>query len=108
MIPCSESEGERREADAEARAERFEAAHDQAWQEIQAATPASAVEVFGWLVGLDHPEAPKLMANALRKLTSHPAWDSAANQAAVCAVRELLRLVADKMAVEILKEIGNE
>lgn len=98
MNPASEIEGDRREADAEAKAARFEAAHEKAWREIQVATPASAVEVFGWLVGLDDPKAPKLMADALRKLTAFPAWDSAANKEAVCAMRELLWLVADEKA----------
>ena len=102
MTPCSEIEGDRREAAAEAKAARFEAAQDKAWREIQVATPASAVDVFGWLAGLDDPKAPKLMADALRKLTAFPAWDSTANKEAVCAMRELLRLVADQMATEIL------
>lgn len=107
MIPCSEPEGDRREAGAETKAARFEAAQDRAWREMQAATPASAIEIFNKLVGLEGDKVPVLMADALRKLTAFPAWDSAANKAAVCAACELLRLVADEMAVEILDEEGD-
>lgn len=98
MIPCSELEGDRREAGAETEAARFEAAQDRAWREMQAATPASAIEIFNRLAGLEGDKVPVLMADALRKLTASPAWDSAANKEAVCAVRELLWLVVDEKA----------
>lgn len=107
MNPCSEIEGHRRESDAEAKAARFEAAHDKAWREIQVATPRSAVEVFNWLAGLDEPEAPRLMADVLRNLTAYPAWDSVAASLANESMRKLLWLVADKMAVEILDTEGD-
>ncbi len=108
MIPCSELEGDRREAGAETKAARFDAAHDQAWREMQAASPAGAREIFGRLAELKGDKVAGLMADALRKLTARRPWDSAADRAAVEAVLVLLRLAADEMAVEILKDFEGE
>lgn len=98
MSPCSETEGDRRQAEAEAQQLRFERAHDWAWLELQTASPASAREVWARMAALEGAVVPAMMAEALRELTAHPEWDFDAGRRAVEKMRALLRLVVDEIA----------
>ena len=105
MIPCSEQEGARRHAEAEAQALRFERAHDRAWSELQTASPASAGDIWARLAALEGDKVPVMMAEALRALAGFSAWDPAESRKAVERVRDLLRLAADEIASE---RVGGE
>ena len=105
MNPCSETEGDRRQAEAEAQQLRFERAHDRAWQELQTASPASAGEIWAKLAALEGDKVPAMMAEALRELTGCLAWHIDGGWRAVEKMRALLRLVADQIALE---RIGGE
>ena len=108
MNPCSEQEGARRQAEDEAQQLRFERAHDRAWLELQTASPASAGEIWARLAALEGDKVAAMMAEALRALVGFSVWDSAENRKAVEKVRDLLRLVADQIANEILTESDDE
>ena len=108
MNPCSEQEGDRRQAEADTQQLRFERAHDRAWSELQTASPASAGEVWARLAALEGDKVPAMMAEALRAMTGFSVWDSTENRKAVEKVRDLLRLVADEIANEILTENDDE
>ena len=110
MTPCSEQEGDRRQAEADARQLRFERAHDRAWSELQMASPASAGDIWARLAALEGDKVPVMMAEALRALTDSD-WSKSVAQKALIAVEKmkpLLRLVADEIANEILTESDDE